>query len=181
MGLNTLLICVSNDFTWIVEHSLSGLSLSLWNCQVQLSFWDSLLTSIFAALAEPSMGQNWSIFPNLVVTLPSTRLERMDWFWPGMDHRCATVCTTTNKKSATFLFWTVTKTNYVSKCSDFQKKLIDTITTRNLYLKSKENNENGMAAQVIWAALLQPTAEPNRPKSWFWCCCHSTPCIFHWF
>jgi hypothetical protein len=39
---------------------------------------------------------------------------------------------------------------------DFQKKFLSRI---------KENNENGMAAQVIWAALLQPTAEPNRPKS----------------
>jgi hypothetical protein len=34
---------------------------------------------------------------------------------------------------------------------DFQKKLIDTITTSNFYLKFKENNENDMAAQVFWA------------------------------
>ena len=40
--------------------------------------------------------------------------------------------------------------SYTSKCSDFQKKLIDTITTSNLYLKFKENNENDMAAQVFW-------------------------------
>ena len=31
----------------------------------------------------------------------------------------------------------------------FQKKLIDTITTSNFYLKFKENNENDMAAQVF--------------------------------
>jgi hypothetical protein len=37
------------------------------------------------------------------------------------------------------------QTNYTSKCLDFQKKLIDVITTSNLYLKSKENNENGMS------------------------------------
>ena len=35
---------------------------------------------------------------------------------------------------------------YTSKCLDFQKKLIDTIsiTTSNFYLKFKENNENDM-------------------------------------
>ena len=38
---------------------------------------------------------------------------------------------------AIFLFWTAT-------CSDFQKKLIDTITTNNFYLKFKEINENDM-------------------------------------
>ena len=32
-----------------------------------------------------------------------------------------------------------------------KKLLIDTITTSNLYLKFKENNENDMAAQVFWA------------------------------
>ena len=35
--------------------------------------------------------------------------------------------------------------------SKFQKKLIDAITTSNLYLKLTENNENDMAAQVFWA------------------------------
>ena len=67
----------------------------------------------------------------------------------------------------TFLFWTATKTNYISKCSDFQKKLIDTITTSNFYLKFKENNENDMAAQVFWAVFysiqqpsqISPTAD----------------------
>ena len=34
-----------------------------------------------------------------------------------------------------------------SKCSDFQKKVIDTISTSNLYFK--ENNENEIAAQVF--------------------------------
>ena len=42
------------------------------------------------------------------------------------------------KKLVTFLFWTATKTNYVSKCLDFQKKLIDTVTKSNSYLKFKE-------------------------------------------
>ena len=50
----------------------------------------------------------------------------------------------------TFLFSTATKTDYTSKCSDF-KKLIDTITVSNFYLKFKEDNENDMAAQVFWA------------------------------
>jgi len=44
--------------------------------------------------------------------------------------------------------------------------LIDTITTNNLYLKFKENNENDMAAQVFCAVFLfQPMAEPNQPNS----------------
>ena len=51
---------------------------------------------------------------------------------------CASLCIATNKKMVTFLFWTATKTNYKSKCSDFQKKLIDTITTSNFYLKLKK-------------------------------------------
>ena len=51
----------------------------------------------------------------------------------------------------TFLFSTPTKANYVSKWSDFQKKLIDTITATNLYLKFKENNKNDMAAHAFWA------------------------------
>ena len=58
----------------------------------------------------------------------------------------ALLCTATNKKLVTFLFWTPTKANYVSKWLDFQKKLIDTITTSNFYSKFKENNENDMAA-----------------------------------
>ena len=61
------------------------------------------------------------------------------------------------KKLVTFLFWTATKTNYTSKCSDFQKKLINTITTNIFYLRFKENNENDMAAQVFWAVFI-PTA-----------------------
>ena len=40
MGQNTFLVCVSKIFYWIVEHCLF-----LGNYQVQLSFWDSLLTS----------------------------------------------------------------------------------------------------------------------------------------
>ena len=67
------------------------------------------------------------------------------------DRWCTLLCTATNKKLVTFLFWTTTKTNYISKCSDFQKKLIDTITTSNFYSKFKEHNENDMAAQVFWA------------------------------
>ena len=69
---------------------------------------------------------------------------------PGTDRRCALLYTATNKDLTTFLFWTATKTNYISKCSDFQKKLIDTITTSNFYLKFKENNENDMTF-VVWS------------------------------
>ena len=67
------------------------------------------------------------------------------------DCRYASLCTTTNKKKlATFLFLTAKKTNYISKCLEFPKKLIDTIATSIFYLKCKENNENDMAAQVFW-------------------------------
>ena len=80
----------------------------------------------------------------------------------------------------TFLFWTATKTNYISKCSNFQKKLIDTITTSNFYLKFQENNENDMAAQVFWAVFYSSQwASKIGPNSWFWWCCHSTHYIFH--
>ena len=61
---------------------------------------------------------------------------------------------------AVSMIWSATQTNHTSKCSDFQKNLIDTITTSNFYLKSKENNENDMAAQVFWAVFyssLQPS------------------------
>ena len=58
---------------------------------------------------------------------------------------------------------------YASKCSNFQKKLIYTITTSNFYFKFKENNENDMAAQVVWAVFyssqrpskIGPTADFN--------------------
>ena len=60
-------------------------------------------------------------------------------------HWWASLCTIINKKLVNLLFWTDTKTNYTSRCSDFQKKLIDTITTSNFYLKFKENNENDMS------------------------------------
>ena len=77
--------------------------------------------------------------------------------YPRTDRRCASLCTATNKKLVTFLFCTATK------CSDFQKKLIDTITTSNFYLKLKENNENDMAAQVFWAVFFIPA--DGRAKS----------------
>ena len=73
------------------------------------------------------------------------------WFDTRTDRRCALLCTATNTKLVTFLFWTAKKTNYSSKCSDFQKKLNDTISTSNFYLKFKENSENDMAAQVFCA------------------------------
>ena len=44
---------------------------------------------------------------------------------------------------------------------DFQKKLIDTITTTNLYLKFKENNEKDRAAQVFWA-VFHSSRQPNQ-------------------
>ena len=37
---------------------------------------------------------------------------------------------------------------------EFPKKLIDTITIRNFYLKFKEKNENDMSAQVFWAVFI---------------------------
>ena len=43
-----------------------------------------------------------------------------------------------------FLFCTATQTNHTSECLNFQKKLIDTITTCNFYLEFKENNKNDM-------------------------------------
>ena len=54
---------------------------------------------------------------------------------PQVYLRMASLCTATNKKFVTFLFWTPTKANYVSKWSE---KLIDTITTTNFYLTLKK-------------------------------------------
>ena len=47
------------------------------------------------------------------------------------------LCTATNKKLLTFLFWKPTKAYYVAKWLEFQEKLIDTITNSNfnMYLK----------------------------------------------
>ena len=95
------------------------------------------------------------------------------------DRWCALLCTATNIKLLAFLFWTATKTNYISTCSDFQKKLIDTITTSNFYLKFKETIKMTWLHKFFRLFLFQPTAETNRPNSWFWRCCHSTPYIFH--
>ena len=104
-----------------------------------------------------------------------TIMCRNDELRSRTDCWCASLCTATNNKFVTFLFWTATKTNYTSKCWDFQKKLIDTITTSNFYLKFKENNENDMAAQVFWAVFYSSQwPGPNRPNSWFRRCCHST-------
>ena len=58
------------------------------------------------------------------------------------DHRCVLLCTATNENLVTFLFTTATNTNHISKCLDFLKTFIDTITTSNFYLEYKENNEN---------------------------------------
>ena len=55
-----------------------------------------------------------------------------------------------------------TKTNYVSKRLYFQKKLIDTITTSNFYLKFKEHNENDIDAQVFWAAISYSSQRPSQ-------------------
>ena len=46
-----------------------------------------------------------------------------------------------------FFWWWVrsdSQAKYISKCSDFQSRLIETITTSNFYLNIKENNENDM-------------------------------------
>ena len=68
-----------------------------------------------------------------------TFLRRAGWVLGARTYRrCTSLCTATNKKLVTFFFWTATKTNYISKWSDFQKKLIDTITTSNFYLNSKK-------------------------------------------
>ena len=69
------------------------------------------------------------------------------WCCVWWEHWCNLSWTATNRNLVTFLFSTATKTDYTSKCSDF-KKLIDTITISNLYLK-KENNENDMAYTVV--------------------------------
>ena len=90
--------------------------------------------------------------------------------------------TATNKKLVTFLFWTATKTNYISKYSYFQKKYKKWLipSPPAISLKFKENNENNTAAQAFLAGFLfQSTAEPNRPNSWFRRRCHSTPYNCH--
>ena len=93
------------------------------------------------------------------------------------DLRMALLCT--NKKLVTFLFWTPKKANYVSKWSDFQEKLIDSWHHYHQQFLSKfeENNENDKAC-FLGCFLFQLMAEPNRPNSWFWQCCHSTPILF---
>ena len=48
---------------------------------------------------------------------------------------------------------------YISKCLDFQKKLIDTITTCNFNLKFKENND--MAAQVFYSSQRPSQIRPD--------------------
>ena len=56
-------------------------------------------------------------------------------------------------------------TNYISKCLDYQKKLIDTITTSNFYLKFKENNENYMAAQVFfWLSFIPAVGQAKSAQ-----------------
>ena len=71
------------------------------------------------------------------------------WSFSRTNHWCASLFTAINKKLVTFLFWIAIKTNHITKCSDFQKKLIDTITTSNFYLNFKEKNENDMAAKLF--------------------------------
>jgi hypothetical protein len=69
------------------------------------------------------------------------------------------LCTATNKKLVTFLFEQLQRQDK-SKCLNFQKKLIDTITTINFYL-FKENNGNDMAAQVF-LAFLHSSQQPSK-------------------
>ena len=71
----------------------------------------------------------------------------------------------------TFLTWTPTKANYVSK-------LIETITTITFYLK-KNNKKWHSCTCFLVCFIFQPMAEPNQPNSWKRKCCHSTPYIFH--
>ena len=65
---------------------------------------------------------------------------------------------------------------------DFQKKLIDTITTKNFYSKLKESNENDMAAQVFWALFIPADGRAKSTQlllSKVLPFDHSTPYIFH--
>ena len=66
----------------------------------------------------------------------------------------------------TFLLQLQRRILHITKFSDFQKKLIDTITTSSFFFK-KENNENDIAAKVFWAVFLVqvqicPTADFDR-------------------
>ena len=77
----------------------------------------------------------------------------------------------------TFLFWTPTNANYVSKWWDILSK-------RN-WLKP---SPPALSIFKLWkwhgctcflgCFLFQPMAEPNRPNSWKWRCCCSFPYIF---
>ena len=51
---------------------------------------------------------------------------------------------------------------YVLPCLDFQKKLINTITTTNFYSKFQENNENDMAQQVFGAVFFYSSRRPRQ-------------------
>ena len=125
------------------------------------------------------MPQHVKINPDLNGWQKESSILTLGLVRPRMNCLCALLCTATNKKLVTFLFWTATKTNYTSKCSDFQKKLIDTITTSNFYLNSKKTMKMTWLHIFLWVFLFQPTAKPNRPNSWLWQCCHSSPYIFH--
>ena len=66
-----------------------------------------------------------------------------------------------------FLFWKLTKTNYVSKWSNFQEKLIEIFTTSIFYLKLKELKQWKWHGGTCFLGcfLFHPTAKPNRPNS----------------
>ena len=83
------------------------------------------------------------------------------WRLAEVHWRCALLCYANKKRLVTFLFWIATKTNYMSKCMDFQKKLINTFTTSNSNLKFKENNENDMAALVFWPVFYSSQIHPT--------------------
>ena len=87
----------------------------------------------------------------------------------------------TNKKLVTFLFWTPTKTNYLSQCSNFHKNLIDTITSNNFYLKFKENNENYMAAQIFGLFFITADGRAKLAQQQFSTMLPFHPLYFPWF
>ena len=83
MCQNTILICVSNVFFRILKHCLL-----LGNYQVQLSFWDSLLTSkANPAHLDSSKGQLNSEWIYEVIVSPKMQTKNYKDFCPTIQTR----------------------------------------------------------------------------------------------
>ena len=86
-------------------------------------FWVEWLEYVTIIFEWPSIGQksskimiSWLISRVLFCKIVHITFINFWWNHSWTDRRCASLCSATNKKLVTFLFWTATKTNYISKC-----------------------------------------------------------------